>query len=645
MKVIVLFCFLFPVLCLAQSNSFDQALKQLEKNPDNIKLQKACIDLLTSDRVSKPTELIANYLQLNKVVEKSTNDTLKIEVLGQLANCYNTTGDYNKALHYGLIAEKSAIKSKPELLSSIYNLIGNTYLGLGKNEQMIEAFTKCYELAQKYDNQKLMAYGAGGLGNYYGSINDFKTANKWNIKAINAFDATDLTFASCIIRTNLAGTYRQMKNMPMAKKYLAEAENLLTKPQIINYCHELVYAEKGQQALVNQNFPLAIESFKLAIHFGEIDNAKHNISEHYKELSKAFELAGQPTQSLSALKQHLLYKDSVFNEESSKQLIEIEERYKSEKKDAEIRLLTKSNELNSSELKRKSILIWSFGFGGLLVIGLVFLLWLSIRRKNRNNHVLAQKNRVIEEKQLEILSSINYAKRIQFTLLASDFLLKSNLQNHFVFFQPKDIVSGDFYWAIKTKTHFFLAVCDCTGHGVPGAFMSLLNINFLKEAITEKHMEKPGEIFDFVRNRLVENLNEEGYNDGMDGVLVAFNLQNSEITYAGANKSPFFITNNQPQELPYDKMPIGKGVKQESFKTHILNYSSGDLLYLYTDGYADQFGGKDEKKFKLKNLKSLLQQSSNMSLDKQKESIEQNFNIWKGSLEQLDDVCVFGVEL
>jgi serine phosphatase RsbU (regulator of sigma subunit) len=280
-----------------------------------------------------------------------------------------------------------------------------------------------------------------------------------------------------------------------------------------------------------------------------------------------------------------------------------------------------------------------------LFVGVGFFLLKSNRRKNKTNQLLAIKNTIIEEKQQEILSSINYAKRIQYTLLANDSLLQSNLKKHFVLFQPKDIVSGDFYWAIKTQSHFYLAVCDCTGHGVPGAFMSLLNINFLKEAITEKQLSDPGSILDFVRRRLIENLDQGKHFDGMDGILLSMDLETQEIRYAGANNGPVIIRNEEIIELPYDKMPVGDGIRTNTFQTHPLHHQKGDWLYLFTDGYADQFGGEKGKKFKYSKLKELLLNTSKRSEHEQHAILRETFTRWKSDLEQVDDICVFGIGL
>ncbi len=260
---------------------------------------------------------------------------------------------------------------------------------------------------------------------------------------------------------------------------------------------------------------------------------------------------------------------------------------------------------------------------------------------------------IIEEKNKEVLDSIKYAKRIQTTLLAQDSLLQNNLADYFVFFKPKDIVSGDFYWATCLQTFsngnkveydlFFLAICDCTGHGVPGAFMSLLNISFLNEAISEKKLTEPHLILNYVREKLITNLSFDGTQDGMDGTLMVYNKQKNTVSYSSANNKPILIKNGIITELNADKMPIGKGIKTDSFISHQIQLEKNDTLYFYTDGYADQFGGPKGKKFKYKQLNDLLFNISHLATKEQKEKLETDFENWKGGLDQLDDVCVIGI--
>ena len=255
------------------------------------------------------------------------------------------------------------------------------------------------------------------------------------------------------------------------------------------------------------------------------------------------------------------------------------------------------------------------------------------------------KNETISLKNKEITDSINYAKRIQYTLLAHTDFLKENIPNHFVYFNPKDIVSGDYYWAAKKGNKFYLAVCDSTGHGVPGAFMSLLNIGFLTEAINEKGIEKPNEVFNFVRERLINTISKEGQKDGFDGILICMDQKTKQITYSAANNKPILLQTGSVIELEADRMPVGMGERKDEFKLYTVDSRAGDTLYLYTDGFADQFGGPKGKKFKYKTLNELILANSNLLLEEQHNMLKESFENWRGNLEQVDDVCVIGIKL
>jgi len=262
----------------------------------------------------------------------------------------------------------------------------------------------------------------------------------------------------------------------------------------------------------------------------------------------------------------------------------------------------------------------------------------------RTAEVVEQKN-IIEEKQKEIIDSILYAKRIQNAILAHDLYLQKHLPQHFVLFKPKDHISGDFYWATKKDGRFWLAVCDSTGHGVPGAFMSLLNIAFLNEAITEKNMVEPHQVLNHARKRLIQNISKDGNKDGMDGILVCIDTNTNTYSYSAAHNCPLIIKNNTFIEYDADKMPIGQWIHEDTFTTHKFDVRPGDMVYLYTDGYADQFGGSKGKKFKYKQLNDLLMELHQKPMNEQKEKLAQVFVDWKGELEQIDDVCVFGIRI
>ncbi|MBI2722422.1 MAG: SpoIIE family protein phosphatase [Bacteroidetes bacterium] len=270
--------------------------------------------------------------------------------------------------------------------------------------------------------------------------------------------------------------------------------------------------------------------------------------------------------------------------------------------------------------------------------------------EERTAEVVEQKH-LIEEKHKEITDSINYAERIQRALLASKNMLDENLSDYFILFKPKDVVSGDFYWATKlSNNNFVLVTADSTGHGVPGAIMSILNISCLEKAVEVENLFLPNEILNHTRTKIIETLKKdgsiEGGKDGMDGSLLCFDFKNNILNCATANNPIWIIRNKELIEIKADRFPIGKHERdKEPFTLHTLNLQKGDVVYSLTDGFPDQFGGPDGKKFKYKKLQELLLSMSTESMQTQKQKLNDVFDKWKGNLEQIDDVCLIGVRI
>jgi serine phosphatase RsbU (regulator of sigma subunit) len=291
------------------------------------------------------------------------------------------------------------------------------------------------------------------------------------------------------------------------------------------------------------------------------------------------------------------------------------------------------------------------------------LIILSIRRVKLQNEKLEQtvqertqeiadQKTKIEDINRDIVDSIKYAKRIQNTILPDIFQLKKQFPKHLVFYRPKDIVSGDFYWSEQVGDYQLLAAVDCTGHGVPGAFVSLVGYNGLMRSVNEVGLYKPNEILNKLRNIVTESFkaqNQQEVKDGMDMALIALNYSTNELLFAGANNPCIIVRNGDLIELKGDKQPIGQFENPVPFTLHTFQLQENDCIYLYTDGYIDQFGGPTAhsggKKFKSKPFKELLARISNKPIDEQQEILIQHFEDWKGELEQVDDVCVLGIKI
>ena len=269
----------------------------------------------------------------------------------------------------------------------------------------------------------------------------------------------------------------------------------------------------------------------------------------------------------------------------------------------------------------------------------------------KQRDVIEEQKHIVEEKHKEITDSINYAERIQRSFLATKELLDENLKDHFVFFQPKDIVSGDFYWAAELNNHqFAIVTADSTGHGVPGAIMSILNISSLEKAVEEKLLVEPSEILNHTRTKIIERLKKdgssEGGKDGMDCSLISFDFKNNKLTYAAANNPVWIVRGHEILEFAPNKMPVGKHDRDiVSFTQHEIELQKGDVIYALTDGMPDQFGGPKGKKFMYKQLKELLISIAHLPMNEQKENLANELNNWKGNLEQVDDVCVIGIRM
>ena len=278
----------------------------------------------------------------------------------------------------------------------------------------------------------------------------------------------------------------------------------------------------------------------------------------------------------------------------------------------------------------------------------------KVTRKQKG--IIEEAHEELEEKNQEIMDSITYAKRIQSAILPPPKLVKQYLENSFILYKPKDIVAGDFYWMELAGNQVLFAAADCTGHGVPGAMVSVICNNGLNRSVREHGITEPGKILDKTREIVLQEFekSEEEVKDGMDIALVALTREKKKeerektvLKYAGAHNPLWVIRKDgtEVEEIKANKQPIGKFDDPKPFITHEVQLNPGDAFYVFSDGFADQFGGEKGKKFKAANFKKLLLSIQSESMDRQKELIDEAFEKWRGNLEQLDDVCVIGVRI
>jgi serine phosphatase RsbU (regulator of sigma subunit) len=286
--------------------------------------------------------------------------------------------------------------------------------------------------------------------------------------------------------------------------------------------------------------------------------------------------------------------------------------------------------------------------GLIIIIALVAIKLLQLNRKT--NKMLQVKNEIIEEKNKSITDSINYAKRLQNAILPPDMLVKQALPDSFIVYEPKDIVSGDFYWVSEHEGQSLIAAIDCTGHGVPGALLSIVGHNAINKAVNEERLNKPSAIIESMNISIRKVLHQDkssDIRDGMDMALCSLNTRTGELQYAGANNPLYIISEGKLRIVKASKLTVGSMTANQELvvENNIFQLKAGDAFYIFSDGYADQFGGADNKKFKASRLQELLLAIHKKPMEEQKKLIMSAFRDWKGNYEQVDDVLVIGARI
>ncbi len=392
---------------------------------------------------------------------------------------------------------------------------------------------------------------------------------------------------------------------------------------------------------------LGEKAFEFAKKYGSLVDNKNDTN----LLHQIYLKNGNSDKAYFTLLKHFEFRDKITNDENISEVVRQQLKYENDKKLAKLEQEKLVQKAITDEKESKQRLIIIFGvIGFVLVCIFSFFLYKRYRLIQKQHEQIERQKEIIEEKQKEISDSINYAQRIQKSFLGSEETFLSSFEEYFIYFNPKDVVSGDFYWANRIENQIYICVADSTGHGIPGAFMSLLNISLMNEALFSKGIEESNLLLDFVRKILILGLKKDesglGGNDGMDCVFIKINLDTHILTFSGANNPLWIVRNNELIVLKPDKMPVGRSPKKDiPFSIQECQLQKGDSIFLFSDGFPDQFGGPKEKKFKYKAFEELLLKNVNLPMTIQKELIEKTFLDWKGEIEQTDDVCVLGLKM
>lgn len=637
--------------------TIDSLIQILDKETDPVRQIE--LNVAIADEIGyNDTERAFKYALKGYNLAKETGQVALVVRAGEsVVNLGAIGSDFELATKVGLELIE-IIEANPELHAApIYNVMGLLYQSREEFKTSLEYFKKA---AVAYEGTKLQrgdsirwSTSLNNLGNAYYFVKDYQRAREYHQKAYQlrlglgnksaiADCLNDIGLDYLADGDTLAGIAKFEESYQL-KKEIGDLEGMgISKANI-----GVMQRKLGDHAA-------AVDAFREVIEISHQTGSIRMLKDIYRMMAASFEELGMIDSALLAINNHMLYKDSLVGIERQKAILDMETKYATSKKELENEFLRKENDQKDktiqAEQTSKQLLWTAIGLIGAVVVLLVIF---SISKVRSNRQITSQKEEVekqkdiVQEKNNEILDSISYAKRIQSAILPTDKLVKDHLKDSFILYKPKDIVAGDFYWLEPQNNRVLFAACDCTGHGVPGAMVSVVCNNGLNRAVREYGLTNPAEILEKTRDIIVQEFeqSDEDVRDGMDVALCS--LEGNMLKYAGANNPLWVIKNNGTgvEEIKADKQPIGKFEASKPYTMHTLELSPGDTIYVFSDGFADQFGGERGKKFKAANFKKLLYSIRKLSMREQLAAIETAFEDWRGELEQLDDVCVIGVRI
>ena len=524
-------------------------------------------------------------------------------VLTFIGNIYESFGEYRTALDNCQHALRAATDiDYKEGIGEVQSVIGLIYSRLSDYDRALDAYRVSLQIREEMGDRAAAASSLNRIARIH-------CLSKEHYRALENYNRSlkireDLGHTGAIPWTNLgmATTYEDMDDLENAKLFY----NKNLEDGIDKRCRLQSILGLGRVLSKSGDIKQAGEYFKKSLELSDDLGAKPLQFEAHKALADHYESVNQPDLALHHYKQFHKIREIVHNDETRNKLKNQQIAFAIEKAEKEKEIY----HLRNVELKAA---------------------YDEIHEKNK-----------------EITDSINYASRIQAALLPQEEVLSQYLPEHFILFLPRDIVSGDYYWASSIGDKIIFTAADCTGHGVPGAFMSMLGISFLNEIVDERHILDPGKILNELRKNVIKALKQTGkeqeQKDGMDMAICVYDTASKVLEYAGAYNPLYLVREGELEEYKADRMPISYfGDRDELFQTKTIPVLTGDQIYMFSDGYADQFGGPEGKKFKYKTLKQLLLDVRQEPMHKQKKILQERFETWKGEFEQIDDVVLLGV--
>jgi serine phosphatase RsbU (regulator of sigma subunit) len=575
-----------------------------------------------------------------------------------LANCFYFRGLYPESVKSYLIALKIYEKQKDSVrIANCYNNIGNTYTRQKYYVQAVSYHQKALAIRLRLNDKDNIANSYNNIANIYHSQKKFDEALANHYQSLSIKIQQKDTAMLVLSLNNIGGVYTDLGRYDSAIAFHKRALEMNALAAKNEEDEEIAYVNLCRTYMMMKDYSLAesygLKALSIASEIGDAET----MLEANDLLSRVYQQTGKYDKALTYYQQYIWFRDSLYNEENTVKLFAEEYQYKLEKKlDEEKLMQARKDAIAETEKEKKNqILILVCSLLALVAVFAVFIYRSYVKKREVSETVIKQ-NQVIREKQKEIIDSINYAKRIQNAVLPDVDDFKNEFDEAFVYDNPKDIVSGDLFWFAKLSTTAqnpvelkVVALADCTGHGVPGGFMSLLATQLLNGSVKNPDINSPGELMCYMNTRISKDLNKsskERINDGLDIAVCAIDFSRNVVYYSGANRPLWILRENSIEETEPTRASIGAYTPEnQEFITHTLSLKKGDRIYLFTDGITDQFGNGTNKKFTKKRLKEFLLSTSHLNMNDQYARFTILMNEWQGNMEQTDDMMMIGIKL
>lgn len=659
---ILTFCFCFYVFD-GRSQNIDSlwVVYKNDKNPDSVRFE-AFNDIAWAFLYTNPD---STYLLGQEELERARAKKLKnweSKALNTIGASFQIKGDYLNAIDYyqQSLKIREELGDKAGVSASLAN-IGSIYISISEFKKALGYQLRSLKIFEEMGNKQGMASALNNIGIIYNNLSDYQKALEYNHRSLKIYKELGDKQGLAATNGNIGNIYSNLSDWDKATDYFLISLNIAQEigdKQAISTNMSSI----GKCCMKQKRYGLALsyleKAKKFALEIEDMNSEKEAISvlyETYKEMK-------QPDKALENYERFIVLRDSIFKEDNQREITRKELQYEYDKrmasdsvKHAEDRkvkdalIFAKNAQIEQDKTQKRAL------YGGVLLLlisgGIMYNRFRIIRKQKQiieiKNKETEEQKLIIEQKQTEILSSISYAKRLQEAILPPQSLIQQELPDSFVFYQPKDIVAGDFYWLERIGENVLFAAADCTGHGVPGAMVSMVCSNALNRTVKEFNIDQPGLILDNVLELVTETFerSETEVKDGMDISLCSLNKTTRELKWAGANNPLWIIRNAELIELKPNKQSIGKIDEPIKYATERFQLQKNDCIYVFTDGYADQFGGEKGKKFKYAQLQELLLKNAAKPMSEQMNQLQNALTTWRGSLEQVDDILIMGIRI